>query len=160
MGVFLLTPTKKAYLRYYQDLEADLMGPPEGPELLEVDTESLLRMPQEPVPGVSPSAAGLQVSCGEAWGNVPAELGTWGRSVCRVVVLCRGGLSKPCGGVRAKCCRAAWGIVRSHSRPMSKQQQVVLSADAASLGKIPMQEYSAPLPQAGFQPRQLHCRAV
>ena len=61
MGVFLLTPTKKAYLRYYQDLEADLMGPQEGPELLEVDTESLLRKSQEPALGGSPSAAGLQV---------------------------------------------------------------------------------------------------
>ena len=82
MGVFLLTPTKKAYLRYYQDLETDLMGPPEGPELLEVDTESLLRKPQEPVPAGSPSAGGLQVSCSEALSHTPAEPGipAWGRT--------------------------------------------------------------------------------
>ena len=62
MGVFLLTPTKKAYLRYYQDLEADLMGPQDSPEQLEMDTESLLRKLPEQVSGGSPSTAGLQVA--------------------------------------------------------------------------------------------------
>ena len=63
MGVFLLTPTKKAYLRYYRDLEVDLMNPDGADAGLEYDTESLLPKASDAAslgPSHEPS---LQVKC-------------------------------------------------------------------------------------------------
>ena len=62
VGVFLLTPTKKAYLRYYRDLEVDLMHPDGTDTGLELDTESLLPVDSETLPNGHSHTSVLQVS--------------------------------------------------------------------------------------------------
>ena len=59
-GVYLLTPSKRAYLRYYKDLENDILG--RRRSLQTVDVEALV--PEGPMAADRKFAAALSKSMG------------------------------------------------------------------------------------------------
>ena len=56
-GVFLLTPSKRAYLRYYKDLEDDILGRRGLPAGHDSDAEGLLPLDRKHTAGPLPEDA-------------------------------------------------------------------------------------------------------